>query len=393
MFHLLALISGGSRWREMHYPVETMHTDELIQQVADGADEVERQGQIPARLAAELARANCFSLLLPGRLGGRQLDYPDYLRIVQSLARADGSTGWCVNQASVLSTLANQMPEAMARRIWPEPSRSIANGPPDGCELTAGAEGYRLTGRWGFSSGIAHADYLAGVAPLKQDGGTRKVLWCFFPKSAAAIDKSWNVNGLKGTASYGFSVDDLGIPADMVMEYRLSAGNPPLYRIPMNLLFACGFAAVALGVSRGALDFAIERARKKTKRFDRKTLSANESVQTQTGRAEALWRAAEMFLHGTVGSVWNDLVGGAGLDDAHRIALRMAGTHVIRQSMDVTDIAYALCSTDSIFRENEIQRRFQDMHVITQHLQGRSEIYALLGRYYLGEEFDSHLLS
>ncbi len=110
------------------------------------------------------------------------------------------------------------------------------------------------------------------------------------------------------------------------------------------------------------------------------------------GRAETLWQAANLFLHSSVRRVWNDLEKGHPLTDEHRIVFRMAGTHVIRQAMDVTDIAYALCSTDSIFTDNDIQRRFQDMHVITQHLQGRTEIYALLGRYFLDLPFEHHLL-
>jgi indole-3-acetate monooxygenase len=219
------------------------------------------------------------------------------------------------------------------------------------------------------------------------------VLWCFLPKSSAVVDSSWPVNGLKGTASFGFAVKQLFIPEDMTLAYRVSAANPPLYRMPLNLMFACGFASVALGVSRGALDFAIRRTREKTKRFDRGAMSTHESVQVQVGRAEALWQSADTFLTHRVRQVWDDLVAGSPLTDEHRISMRMVGTHVIRQCKDVTDIAYAQCSTDSIFTGNEIQRRFQDMHVITQHLQGRPEVYGVLGRYYLGEPFDSPLIS
>lgn len=366
--------------------------NELIQQIADHADEIEELGRIPASLLSDLKSANYFSLLLPSRCGGKQLAYPEFLKLVQAVARADGSTGWCVNQGSILTTLANQMPEEATRQIWQQPDTAIANGPPGDCQVIQVEDGYLLSGHWSFSSGIDHASWLVGVAPLKENGKTQRVLWCFLPKTDATIQEEWKVNGLKGTASYQFSVKDLKIPAEMAISYSLSQDNPPLYRVPMNLLFACGFGAVALGVSRGALDFALQRTRAKIKRFDHNTLSANESVQAQVGRAETLWRSAEIFLHTNVAKVWRDLEEGDALSDEHRIALRMAGTHVIRQSKDITDIAYALCSTDSIFVTNDIQRRFQDMHVITQHLQGRTEIYALLGRYYLDLPFENYLI-
>jgi|TARA_Y100000310_G_scaffold345704_1_gene468527 alkylation response protein AidB-like acyl-CoA dehydrogenase len=367
--------------------------DRLIQQIADHADEIEELGRIPASLVSDLKDANYFSLLLPSACGGKQLPYPEFLKVVQAVARADGSTGWCVNQGSVLTTLANQMPNEVTQVIWQDPGTAIANGPPGNCEVTQVDGGYLLNGHWSFSSGIDHASWLVAVAPLKKDGKTVRVLWCFLPKAEAVIQEDWQVNGLKGTASYQFSVKDLIIPAEMTLTYSMDQNNPPLYRVPMNLLFACGFGAVALGVSRGALDFALRRIQEKVKRFEQNTMSANETVQVQAGRAEALWQSAESFLHNSVAKVWSDLEAGEELRTEHRIALRMAGTHVIRQSMDITDIAYALCSTDSIFMTNDIQRRFQDMHVITQHLQGRTDIYALLGRYYLDLPFESYLIS
>lgn len=370
----------------------TQIPEALLRRVAGQADAIEAAGGLPAPLVNELREANYFSLLLPARDGGRQMDFPDYLRWVQAFGRADGSTGWCVNQASVLATLAFQMAPQAVREIWPAPSRSIANGPPGVCEAVADGENYRLSGQWRFSSGILQADYLAGVAPLAQAGKPREVRWFFFPRDAARIHDQWDVSGLKGTASQAFSVDKLLVPRHRALVLKLPREGPALYRIPLNLLFACGFAAVALGVSRGALDFAIGCCREKTKRFDRNTLSSNETVQTELGRAEAVWRSAETFLHTSVAGVWREIAGGGHLTDEHRITLRMAGTHVIRQSAEVTDIAYRLCSTDSIFKGNEIQRRFQDMHVITQHLQARTEVYGIVGRYLLGAEPGHYLM-
>jgi len=367
--------------------------DRLIQQIAGHADEIEELGRIPASLLTDLKSANYFSLLLPTRCGDKQLYYPEFLKLVQTVARADGSTGWCVNQGSILTTLANQMPDEATRAIWQDPGTAIANGPPGKCEAVQVEGGYLLNGHWSFSSGIDHASWLVGVAPLKENGKTQRVLWCFLPKADATIHEEWQVSGLKGTASYQFSVEDLLIPGEMTISYSINPDNPPLYRVPLNLLFACGFGAVALGVSRGALDFALQRTTEKVKRFDQNTLSANETIQGQVGRAETLWQAAELFLHTTVAKVWRDLDDGDELRPEHKIALRMAGTHVIRQCKDVTDIAYALCSTDSIFQANDIQRRFQDMHVITQHIQGRTDIYALLGRYYLGLPFENYMIS
>jgi len=201
------------------------------------------------------------------------------------------------------------------------------------------------------------------------------------------------VNGLRATGSFEFSVSALEIPKEYAAKVEIRPDDPALYQIPMNLLFACGFAAVALGISRAAIDFTIDKLQKKIKRFEKNTMSENLLIQNTLGRSEALWQAADAYLRQRVESAWQSVNqhGHCSLED--KMSLRLSATHVIRQSKEVTDLAYDLCSSDSIFESQEIQKRFQDMHVITQHLQGRPEIYSLVGKYYLGLPSDSYLIN
>lgn len=353
------------------------------------ADEIESGSSIPADLAKDMKQAGLFSLLLPSSLDGPEMAFPEFLSLVRKFAYADGSAAWCINQGSVLATLAQYFDPAAAREIWSDPTVTVANGPPAGCSVERADGGYRLTGRWAFSSGIEQADFLIGMATLKES--RPRGLWCFFPRDDANIDRSWEVNGLRGTASYSFSVDDLHIPERFAITQSARGDSPLLYRIPMNLMFACGFASVALGVSRAALDFAIERVKTKVKRFDDVTLSGHEAVRGELGVAEAEWQSVDALLDRAVGEVWSAIDQGLEIDD--RMKLRTASTHAIRVCKTVTDRMYDLCSTDSIFRRNEIQRRFQDIHVISQHLQGRPEIYEMVGSYLLDLDMDRTMIS
>jgi len=157
-----------------------------------------------------------------------------------------------------------------------------------------------------------------------------------------------------------------------------------LYVIPQHLLFACGFGCVALGVARAGLDATIELAAEKRPRFDGKTLAHDPLVQSQIGKAEATLRAAKALLHESMGRVWESVQATASISVEERIQLRMAGTHAIRQSADVVDIAYNLSGSSAIFGSTKIQRRFQDAHVITQQVQGRESHYQTVGEYFLG---------
>ena len=334
-----------------------------------------------------------FSLLLPHDLGGAQLDYPDYINLVMQFATIDASTAWCVNQGSVLASLARLIAPEDAREIWYSPAISIANGPPAGeCFSQQDTEGYELSGCWNFSSGIAHADWLIGVASTNFQDGTRKPMMHLLPKSSAVIDKDWDVNGLRQTGSYQFRTDSLRIPERLAFPYEIRKDDPPLYQIPLNLLFAGGFAAVALGTSRTAIDRAIELCKTKIKRFTKVAMHLENATQDKIGQAEATWQAANAFLVNTVDQTWQEICQQGVCPKENKYQLRLAATHAIRQAKAATNLVYDLCSTDSIRRSEPVHRCFQDLHVIAQHLQGRPEVYGIVGGYKLGLIVQSYLV-
>jgi alkylation response protein AidB-like acyl-CoA dehydrogenase len=135
------------------------------------------------------------------------------------------------------------------------------------------------------------------------------------------------------------------------------------------------------------LDDVLALARGKTARFSRTALKADPHVLEQVGRAETLLRAARHHLFGTVAQVWAEVLRSGSTSLEQRILLRMATTHCIRESARVVDIAYNLAGTDAIHEAQSLQRRFQDMHVITQHVQARTAFYAGLGGYFLNGDW------
>lgn len=374
----------------MSFNTQINHQLELVRHYTSPDD---NNQELAPEIVGALKPEGFFSLLLPAELGGAQLGYPDYINLVMQFATIDASTAWCINQGSVLASLARLVTPETARTIWHDAAVSIANGPPAGaCQSQQNAEGYELTGCWNFSSGIAHADWLIGVANTTLQDGTRKPMMHLLPKSSASIDKSWDVNGLQQTGSYQFTTDSLHVPEQMAFAYEIRTGDPPLYQIPLNLLFAGGFAAVALGTSRAAIDHAITRSQSKIKRFAKEAMQLDSTTQEVIGHAEATWQAARAYLVNTVEQTWQRTCEEGVCPKGHKYQLRLAATHAIRQAKAATDLVYDLCSTDSIQRADPIHRCFQDIHVISQHLQGRPEVYGIVGRYKLGLPVQSYLV-
>ena len=369
-------------------------SQQMASRAGEAADEIDRERRLPVRLAADMAREGLFRLLVPRSIGGAELDFPGYLQVVEIFARADASTAWCVNQNNVFATNAVRMTEETALGIWADPLAVVSNGPPiASTRAVAVRGGYRVTGRWNFSSGIRHATWVAALAPPETSEPGRPAIdhergiILLIPKDQVEVLDVWQVNGLRGTGSFSFQATDLFVPADRsyrVDEAPLRGGS--LYVIPTVLMFAAGFATVALGAARSALDAAIDIARAKTPVMRTSVLMHTSTTQRQIGQAEALWRSARAFLAEAVTAVWDGAATRDCLDAEERLRLRLAATHAIRTGARVAAVAYDVAGSDGIFESNPIQRRLQDAQVITQQVQGRLTHYDTAGAFYMGIE-------
>jgi alkylation response protein AidB-like acyl-CoA dehydrogenase len=357
---------------------------ELAVRVAAEADRIDADRQIPAELAAELADKGFFRLLLPRSLGGAELAHPDFRRILEVFAAADGSTGWCINQNNVFSTDCVRIPEETAHEIWDEERAVVTNGPPSSSAKAIPVDGgYKLSGHWDFSSGSTHATWIAALTPVAEVGPRIMLI----PEKEVNFVDRWHVNGLRGTGSFSFELDGLFVPNNRTYsQANPSRESGPLYVIPRTLLFGSGFATVSLGVARSALKTAIDLATEKTPLRATSVLQDQSTTQRLIGEAEATWRSADAYLRETAGAVWQSACKKGGLETDERIQLRLAATHAINMAAKTVDIAYNLCGSDAIFTGNPIHRRFQDIHVVTQHAQGRPVHYETAGRFLLGME-------
>ncbi len=363
---------------------------ELADMVRAVTDQIEEQRRIPVEVSNEIADRGYFRLLLPRSLGGGELEHPDFRRIVRIFAEADASAGWCINQNNVFSTNAVRVHPETADEIWTVQRNVVTNGPPmphTRAEVVDG--GYRLSGRWNFSSGYPHATWLAALTPVYEPGETEpaEMRTMLLPKDQAELVDIWHVGGLKGTGSQGFAIEDLFIPTVRSYPTTATAREPgPLYVIPTTLLFCSGFATVALGNARAGLDAAIDLAIGKTQQGRESPMRHESTTHRMVGQAEAIWNSARAFLDEAAAAMWQGAKTNLDLTVEERVGVRLASTHAIRESARVVDIAYTICGSSAIFAVNPIQRRFQDAHALTQQIQGRPTHYDTAGQYYLDLE-------
>ncbi len=368
----------------------------LVPQIRAAADEIDARRELPRPLFEAMADAGLFHMAVPRVIGGGELDLPTYVQVIEEVGKADASTGWCLNQGAIFGTYAARMPRAVARTIWIDVPRAVvANTPAATAKAIVVPGGYRVTGRQGFSTGCRHAAWVAAHAQIIENGRVRRegelpeARYMFVPVAEAELLDTWHTRGMRGTGTHHFAVNDVFVPIDRTVRSQTAPliEDAPLYRIPRTLLFASGDAAVALGMARTCLETFGELAGAKTPRAMQALLRDQSMVQMTVGQAEAALRSGRAFLFEAVREIWGASVNGAITLD-HRANMRLATTHGIRLAAQIIDSLYNLAGATAAYEDHLLQRHFQDIHVITQHLQGRLTHYELIGRYALGLKID-----
>lgn len=373
---------------------------ELAPQAAAAAEQIERDRRLPESLVQAMADAGLFRMLVPVSLGGSETGLTTFARVIEEIAKADASTAWCLCQGAGTALIAVWMEREAAQTIFGSPRAIVARGPGTGTAVEVDG-GYRLTGRWSFASGCHHATWLEGYAtligrdgrPIPQDDGAPVGRTLLFPAPCAEIIDVWQVSGLRGTGSDSFAVTDLFVPEACAVSGRHRRGETGrLYAFPSTSVYSTGFASVAIGIARGALDAFVDLARKKTPSGLRHALRENGVVQSQVAHAEAGLRSARAFLQEAIGEAWNHAgpTGTIPLED--RVLIRLATTHAIHGAAQVVDTVYHAAGATAIFTSNPFERRFRDVHAVTQQIQGSQAHFETAGQFFLGLPPDMALL-
>jgi alkylation response protein AidB-like acyl-CoA dehydrogenase len=380
-------------------PLEAART--LAPLIRASASETDAQRELPRPLFEAMADAGLFRLALPRTLGGAEMDLPSYIQVIEELGRADASTAWVTNQVSIFATYAARMETAAARAIWIDTPRSVvANTPQANAQAIVVPGGYRVTGRQGFSTGCRHASWLAAHTTVTEQGrprlddGQPEMRYCFVPRAEAQLLDTWQVRGMRGTGTHHFAVDDVFVPEDRTVKSVTAplVERGPLYRLPRTLVFASGDAAVALGTARSCLAAFMELATTKTPRAMDALLRDQPMIQSEVGRAEARLRSSRAFLREAVREIWDAVLATGAVTLEQRAVLRLATTDGIRTAVSVVDMIYNMAGATAAYESSPIQRHFQDVHVMSQHLQARLAHYELVGRHWLGLKIDESRL-
>jgi len=377
---------------------------EFAAPLATVAERIDSARELPPEIIDGLVERGLFRLLLPASLGGAELLPAQYIPVIEALAKIDASTAWCVNQNSGCSMTAAYLAPEAAREIFGGPRGILAWGPGPG-EAHVVPGGYQVTAKWAFASGSHHASWLGCHVPIYEADGKPRlnaegqpvVRTMLFPKSSTKFTDIWHTIGLRGTGSDQYEIKDLFVPEEYSVDVLSRRDLPAreaalLYRFSSLMLYAGGFAGVALGIARGTLEAFIELARVKVARGARNTMCHNNVIQAQTAQAEAKLSAARRWLLGSFEDITAAAAKRGHVTIDERMTVRLASTFAIHQSLEVVDMLYQAAGATAIFDVQPFERRFRDIHSVAQQLQGRQQHFETVGQYLLGLEADTSWL-
>ena len=367
---------------------------ELAAEIAAAADEIERTRRIPEALLGRLHDSRLFRMLLPRSAGGDETEPAVYVAAIEELGRHDASIAWNAFVANSSALIAAFLEPAANRAIFADLRSLVSWGPPNASQARAVDGGYRVTGQWDFASGCRQARWMgAHCHVLEADGALRlnrfgrpTVRTLLFPASDATLLDTWRTIGLRGTASDSYRVEDLFVSeafSSTREDPTLRRERGPLYAFTMPGLYAAGVAGVAFGIARAMLSEFIALASRKAPR-NLARLADNAVVQADVARAEARLGSARAYLIETLTTIYAHADDVAPIEVADRARVRLACTNAIQGAAEVADFAYKAAGVDAIFPGSPFERRFRDMHTLSQQIQARSAHFELVGQILLG---------
>lgn len=316
----------------------------------------------------------------PVEAGGSEPSFAEMIRTWIDMARLDGSFGWVgIANLPATAAVASLLPDDGFAEVFTANDNRITLGGqffPNGSGTSVDG-GFRITGAWNFGSGTGHAEYVAaGFLPMV-DGemvwardGIPDMRVAIVPRDEVRFTDGWHVQGLRGTGSYDYELEDVFVPEGRT--FRLFSrepqrGSAPTFAMGIMGPVAAGHAAWALGVARSMIDDVRELAMSKVRMGDPATLANKPSFQIGLTRHQAMLDAAELLVFKSFGDVESDIGAGEPLTDEMRANMRAAAVHATDASREVATWVHLVAGTTAIRQGNRIERAFRDIYAGTQH--------------------------
>jgi len=345
---------------------------------AEAAVSEELRTMSPA-VVDEMWNCGLMAAMNPAEAGGIEPSFRDMIETWIEMASQDGSFGWIgiANLPSSAATAA-YLPDEGFQEVFGSGERITLGGQfaPNGQGIAVDG-GYRLTGAWQFGSGTGHSEFVAaGFLPIV-DGelvwlteGLPDIHAAILPRSEIVFTDGWHVQGLKGTGSYDYNVQDVFVPAHRTFPLFTREpfrGHGPTFRMGLMPITGAGHAGWALGVAKSMLDDVEELAKTRVRMGDMAALVNRPAFQRGFAHHSSMWKAAKLLVLDAYEAGEAAVAAGGELTPELRAAMRVSAVYATDASRSVAEWAHLTAGTAAIREGSRLERAFRDIYTGTQH--------------------------
>lgn len=373
----------------------------LIPMIRDRQEETEANGRVSEEIFGAIRDQEIFKILLPKRYGGFEYGLDTFAEVGVEIARGCGSVGWVNTVTAMYHVFLGMYPEQAQDEVWGEDPGAVvaASFTPTGT-VTRVDDGYKLTGKWMFCSGVDNCSWtIVGVTvPPEKQGDPDGKAYALARTADFAMENNWNVVGLAGTGSKNVMCEDMFIPEHRFLPIEdTMTGKPPgaavndgpLYRIPLFAAMSCSLVAPIIGMAQGAIDEFVELTKGRTTRGAALSKPAPMAelpgIQLKLGEAMAAVDAARLLVDRDLKDIMNTVSSGRELTMQQRARNKGDWGYAARLSVQAVDAIFAASGGGGLFKTGRIQRYWRDTHAGSAHISMNWDaVGALYGRVTLG---------
>lgn len=352
---------------------------ELAPVLAERAPAADAARSLPAETIRDLQEAGLFRVLQPAAWGGFEHDPQVFFDAQIELAKGCPSTAWVFGVVAVHSWQLALFDAQAQEDVWGEDSSVLISSsymPVGKVERVEG--GYQLSGRWGYSSGSDHCDwvFLGAFVPPVGGKGPPDMRTFLVPRVDYRIEDTWHTSGLKGTGSNDIVVEGCFVPEHRTHRFSdgfkcKSPGNAvndaPLYRLPFGQIFVRSVSTTAIGILEAAIDEYQTHGRERVGRGDGASAAGNPVNQQALAHARVTLDELKLVLQRNMAELMAAAEGGETVSLERRIQFRYESGMVVSKCVDAIDGLFVASGGSAIFCASRINGLFQDIHAARAH--------------------------
>jgi 3-hydroxy-9,10-secoandrosta-1,3,5(10)-triene-9,17-dione monooxygenase len=377
----------------------------LLPVLKERAARCEELRRMPDETLRDFHAAQLFRIHQPRRLGGAELEFAAVVEFAALLARSCASSAWNWVNFAAHHMMLGMFPPRAQEEIWGASRDTLIASSfvfPAGRARKV-KDGYVLSGRWPFSSGVDPSEWnmLAGLARLDDNAPAEQRVFLLHRSQYRVID-NWFAGGLRGTGSKDVEANEQFVPEHMTLSVADTKGGPTpgsqlnpgvLYRMPVFALFPYMLSGVALGIAEGMIEEFASQTKEKMGRMTGARIADIQSTQIRLGEATAYARASRLVQLANCSEAEEKIARGEVPDGKTKARYRLEGAWTVDWAVRAIDVMFGLAGAGGLYESGHAARAFRDAHAVKQHFSFNTDIAGTTyGRVALGLASDNPTL-